>query len=50
MAAAQEGLRQALGGRPFLGNFTFGEQGAFLDKQNRHGNLMISVVALGGDR
>ena len=29
---------------PLLGFYTFGEQGCFLDGQNRHGNLMISAV------
>ncbi len=29
---------------PFLGAFTFGEQGCFLGGENRHGNLMISVL------
>lgn len=33
-------------GRPFLGCFTFGEQGAILGK-NAHGNLMISAIAFG---
>ena len=33
-------------GKPFLGCFTFGEQGAILGK-NAHGNLMISAVAFG---
>lgn len=33
-------------GLPFLGCFTFGEQGAVLDK-NAHGNLMISAIAFG---
>lgn len=37
-------VNQALGGNPFLGIFTFGEQGCFLHGENRHGNLMISVV------
>lgn len=32
---------------PFLGVFTFGEQGCFLDATNRHGNLMISAVVFG---
>ncbi|WP_370277863.1 FIST signal transduction protein [Pontibacterium sp.] len=34
---------------PFLGSFTFGEQGCFLDRTNRHGNLMISAVVFGAD-
>jgi hypothetical protein len=29
---------------PFLGVFTLGEQGCFLGGENRHGNLMISVL------
>jgi hypothetical protein len=29
---------------PFLGAFTFGEQGCFLGGENRHGNLMISIL------
>jgi hypothetical protein len=37
-------LRGALGGKPFLGTFTFGEQGCFVGGENHHGNLMISVV------
>lgn len=34
----------AFAGRPFLGGFTFGEQGCFVGGENRHGNLMISVA------
>lgn len=37
-------LQAALGGKPFLGAFTFGEQGCFLGGENCHGNLMISVL------
>jgi hypothetical protein len=37
-------VRAALGGKPFLGTFTFGEQGCFVGGENHHGNLMISVV------
>jgi hypothetical protein len=37
-------LDVALGDRPYLGTFTFGEQGRFLAGGNRHGNMMISVV------
>ena len=33
-------------GMPFIGCFTFGEQGYVLDK-NAHGNLMISAIAFG---
>lgn len=32
---------------PWIGTFTFGEQGCFLDGQNRHGNLMISALVFG---
>lgn len=39
-----QGLRDALPGIPFLGAFTFGEQGCFVGGENRHGNLMISVL------
>jgi hypothetical protein len=38
------GVNQALGGAPFLGAFTFGEQGALVGAGNRHGNLMISCI------
>ncbi len=38
-------MREALGGNPFIGTFTFGEQGCFVGGDNHHGNLMISVVA-----
>jgi len=37
-------IRDSLGGRPFLGAFTLGEQGRFVGGENHHGNLMISVV------
>ncbi len=40
-------LNDALDGHPFLGSFTFGEQGCFIGGENRHGNLMISVLLLG---
>lgn len=40
-----ESFRSGLGENiPFLGAFTFGEQGCFLGGENRHGNLMISVL------
>lgn len=41
-------LRQAFGGTPFIGAFTFGEQGRLLGGENMHGNLMISVAVLEG--
>ncbi len=42
-----EGVAKALPSVPFLGVFTFGEQGVVLDGNNRHGNLMISAVLFG---
>lgn len=39
-----DSIREALPGVPFLGTFTYGEQGCFLCGGNRHGNLMISVL------
>ena len=44
--AEQVGL--AMDGAPFLGAFTFGEQGAIVDSANRHGNLMVSGLMFGG--
>jgi hypothetical protein len=44
MEAASANIRDALGGNPFLGAFTFGEQGCFVDGANYHGNLMASVI------
>lgn len=37
-------LSQALPQVPFMGLFTFGEQGCMASGQNKHGNLMISVL------
>jgi hypothetical protein len=39
-------VSESLGGAPFIGCFTFGEQGQLLDR-NVHGNLMISAVVFG---
>jgi hypothetical protein len=39
-------VAQSFEGRPFLGCFTFGEQGKIL-QSNLHGNLMISAIAFG---
>ena len=39
-----DSIRGALPGIPFLGTFTYGEQGCFLNGGNKHGNLMISVL------
>ncbi|MEN0000656.1 MAG: FIST N-terminal domain-containing protein [Pseudomonadota bacterium] len=41
------GVDAALGSAPFLGAFTFGEQGSLLRAGNRHGNLMISCIVFG---
>jgi hypothetical protein len=38
------GLDVTLLDTPYLGTFTFGEQGHFLSGGNRHGNMMINVV------
>ena len=38
------GICEALPGVPFLGIYTFGEQGMAMGGQNRHGNLMISAI------
>ncbi len=38
------GVNEALDGAPFVGAFTFGEQGPMLRAGNRHGNLMISCI------
>ncbi|MGL4750182.1 MAG: FIST signal transduction protein [Shewanella sp.] len=43
----RQGVEQALGNVPFIGGFTFGEQGRFADGVNRHGNLMISAIIFG---
>lgn len=44
--AVMQSVRQRLGPVPFLGCFTFGEQGWLLNR-NVHGNLMIAAVVLG---
>jgi len=48
IAELSDGVSQALGDAPFLGVFTFGEQGLVTDGTNRHGNLMVSCVVFGG--
>lgn len=40
---AQE-FYEALAGQPFLGLFTFGEQGRALLGENSHANLMMSII------
>lgn len=47
MEHVARGLRDVLTGAPFLGSFTFGEQGCFAGGENRHDNVMISAVVLG---
>lgn len=37
-------LNHAIDDAPFIGSFTFGEQGSFLKAGAKHGNLMISVM------
>ncbi len=37
-------LNENLQQQPYLGCFTFGEQGCLIGGENRHGNLMISVT------
>jgi len=44
MPRVAEVIGEALGEAPFLGTFTFGEQGCFVGGENHHGNLIISVV------
>ncbi len=44
MEAVVREIKQALGDAPFIGTFTFGEQGCFNNGENHHGNLMISMV------
>ena len=47
IAPAAEEIRAAYGDLPFLGVFTFGEQGSFLNGERMHGNLMISSTLFG---
>ncbi|MEQ8654424.1 MAG: FIST N-terminal domain-containing protein [Kiloniellales bacterium] len=44
MQEVADGINAALPGTPFLGIFTFGEQGSVVSGSNRHANLMISCV------
>ena len=46
MPRVAEIVSASFGGSPHLGCFTFGEQGALVDR-NVHGNLMISAIAFG---
>ena len=47
MGEVAEQIGKAMHGAPFLGAFTFGEQGAIVDSSNRHGNLMVSGLMFG---
>ncbi len=44
-----QGVSEALDGAPFLGVFSFGEQGETLNGRFEHGNLMISCITFGTD-
>ena len=44
MPKVSTAVSESFDGRPFIGCFTFGEQGSMLDR-NAHGNLMISAIA-----
>lgn len=46
MPRVAEAVAGSFSGLPFLGCFTFGEQGLFLGR-NAHGNLMISAITFG---
>jgi hypothetical protein len=47
MPQVVESVRDGLPeGTPFIGAFTFGEQGCFLGGENRHGNLMIAMATV----
>lgn len=43
-----DGVSAALPNVPFMGVFTFGEQGMVMGERNRHGNLMISAIVFAG--
>ncbi len=44
LADVSDGVVAALPNVPFLGIYTFGEQGMVMGGRNRHGNLMISAI------
>ena len=46
MPKVSKAVATSFNGMPFIGCFTFGEQGYLLDK-NTHGNLMISAITFG---
>lgn len=47
MDEVKAGIDDTLGGIPWLGIFTFGEQGQLPEGASRHGNLMISCSVFG---
>lgn len=47
MPEVARSIAATLHGKPFVGIFTFGEQGCLLDGQATHGNLMISSLVFG---
>jgi hypothetical protein len=49
MDEVAENVAQALAGAPFLGVFSFGEQGETLCGDSEHGNLMISCISFGAE-
>lgn len=48
MAEVHAGIDAALGSVPWMGVFTFGEQGVPAGGRAKHGNLMISCTVFGG--
>lgn len=44
LSSVVEGIQAVIPGVPFLGQFSYGEQGTFPNGENCHGNLMISAV------
>ena len=44
ISAPAKQFREALGGQPFLGLHTFGEQGCALFGENTYANLMMSII------
>lgn len=50
MEVAAGKVSEALGGAPYIGVHTFGEQGQFPDGMNRHGNLMFSCLVISSRR
>ena len=44
MPKVVEDLKKSFGGKPFLGAFTYGEQGCVVGRESVHGNLMISSL------